>query len=549
MNFLTRTTYGIARAENAYGWFVPGYSKLFRPKLIKTIIKGIGITKTIIKCISKEPSEVFGKALGKSVIRLSLTGVRGKLYNIYEFTGKLNESHLRTPIRSWFNKKERLKITIVFHHANKAGKHLDIHFSNGVSFIMRVDGKPVNSQLKYVKGKLTQSSKNSLIKHIRQEILNNSRVPQNLDHNPFEAQMTWTINSGPNGYGSGPIREVIGTMDADVYKLGDETGKTAEIYCPQLYKHGGMYIHKLYPGDDKKTPIAIWGTLKPEVPNFKDRLNLTMIAAEDLDKFKNKTDISTTTRKYDGASAYINVTKKGTTLWSPRISKETGRRIEYTQKFTKLASITSNDTIKGMGEALFKRKYLKIIPGPYLSSTEIGGILNSNKLVPSNVIPEFRIYRIDKFGNLDTYDLPFFDNRVYQTILSDKMPSVIKVVQLCKPVFHSNWEGLVAVPKGESVNNGYKIKQWGDSFDWIVTRNELNLSDKGNIAGTISFKSLESGKNFQLGPGQLGSNNECLLLLQNGDDIVGRVAKVHGRIGHEGRAAKFIEWHQDKGDG
>ena len=65
----------------------------------------------------------------------------------------------------------------------------------------------------------------------------------------------------------------------------------------------------------------------------------------------------------------------------------------------------------------------------------------------------------------------------------------------------------------------------------------------------MRFKSLESGKEFKLGPGQIGSADKCMELLEAGNHIVGRVAKVHGRDGHEGRASKFLEWHDAKGRG
>ena len=83
-----------------------------------------------------------------------------------------------------------------------------------------------------------------------------------------------------------------------------------------------------------------------------------MIHPEDMSTLESKADMSTSTAKYDGSSCYFVITKDGTTVWSPRQSKVTGEQIEYTFKIDGIAITTSEQTIVGMGELLFKQKSL-----------------------------------------------------------------------------------------------------------------------------------------------------------------------------------------------
>jgi hypothetical protein len=113
----------------------------------------------------------------------------------------------------------------------------------------------------------------------------------------------------------------------------------------------------------------------------------------------------------------------------------------------------------------------------------------------------------------------------------------------------TDWEGFVGVPYNSSIISGLKIKWWGDTNDWRVIANELSLSPKGNIQGTLRFRSLESGREFKLGPGSIGSFDENMRLLDMSQTAQDLVAKVQSRNGHEGRAAKLVEWHLCKGIG
>lgn len=458
------------------------------------------------------------------------------------------------------------KLVIVYHHANKAGKHIDVHLGH-LSLVYRVSGKPFEKDLKFNnQGRLTEASKQLLLDHVRAEIAKNSRVPWNHDHTISNAKMDWSYDptlEDTNGYGAGPTRQIIAEDTVEFYH--PEVTSSLHMYAPLLNPNQGLYIYKIYEGNGKSAPILIFGNLIPRDENFKDRLHLTMIQEKDYKSdFLRRVDRGTITRKYDGASAYFvgsGEIEKGHSfkVFSPRMSKVTGHRIEYTYKCPELATNGAEHKAIGMGEMLFWKPTaigrlfgFFGMRGPefsnwrYLSAAEIGGILNSNQTRPRNVFPEFRVYRIDKFEGKDTHSLPFFDNRAIQNFLVNKLDSRFwKVVSIVRPQHNKSWEGLVGVPEGESINNGLKVKWWADANDWEVLSQELEITPKGNIGGVVWFKSLESGKEFKLGPGGLGDVDRQTQFLH--DNMIGKVFKVHSRNGHEGRAAKIVDDHLDKG--
>jgi len=543
---------GLSRGLNAFKMINPAYPALFKPVWMKATFSMVNTYRRVKMAESSSESTVgrvenyIGVLIGQKIVLQGTIPIGGKVLKLYAKSPS-NVSHLFDPKRSWFEKKGKIRVAVVYHEANRAGKHIDIHFSDGTSFIMRVTGKPVESLIKFNgSGKLTEESKKAILDHIRSEIATNSRVPQNLDHDYKEARMVWNEGDGPTeGYGSGNTRQLIMDTDGVIFKMAEGPGETIEMFIPEIDPHNAMYIHRLAGIEDNRAPVAIWGNLKPTVPEFNDRLHLKMIQPEDEDKFLSKIDPKTLTRKYDGASAYIWVSKKGTKLYSPRISKTTGKRIEYTDKVWELADIYHEAEPTGMGELLFKRTLFGMDTGEYLSSAEIGGILNSNSLRPNDTIPEFRLYRIDKWNGEDVSNLPFWQNRRLQVDLSTKHP-FLKVVDLVKDGL-DGWEGVVAAPYDQSINNGYKIKYWQDANDWEVIGVDLSLSEKGNAQGVVLFKSLESNREFKLGPGQVGTFDECMDIIDHPDAYIGRVGKVQSRVGHEGRSSKLLMWHDDKG--
>ncbi len=451
--------------------------------------------------------------------------------------------------RSWIHEPGRHEMTIVFHDANRAGPHVDVHIGR-FSVVYRV--KPdVYSQLKYnSNGELTADSKKLLLDFVSEEIAGNSLVPQNLDHSVTNARATW-YNGDRNAthYGAGYTRQVISVSTVDVYKAHSDG--PIEFYAPALNPNGSMYIYEIYPGTDTRAPILIWGNKTPKVPTFEDRLHLKMVDPADLEAHQILLDPGATTAKYDGSSAYVVIGPKGTTIWSPRTSKTTGNQIEYTHKIPGAAQTTSPTTVVAMGEVMFKQKTPWWDPRPpqYLPQATGSGILNSHAVVPDDVEVEIRLYRVDKVGRTTTVNEPFWDNRHRQQEISNLNPDVLKVVELMGPeeAAAKGFEGVVTIGYDSSVNDGFKTKWWTDADDWRIDSVEFRPGDKGGVAGVVRCTSLESDKTFNLGPSQVGNQALTRDMMENPDAYEGSVLMVQSRPGHEGRAAKVVGFHDDKG--
>jgi len=459
----------------------------------------------------------------------------------------LNESHLQSG-RSWFTKPERLKLRIVYHDA-KAGKHLDIHFSNGVSFIVKVSGKPVESKIKYNKdGELTKKSMEALIDHFKSEISNNARVPQNLDHTWEEAQRSWLKGECTyEGYGQGLYRGTVLETEVEVLIKGDKVGETTLLYAPAINHDLQIYFHKLYYGDNKKAPIAIIGRRTGPIPSFLEKPKLKKVLHTDKAKFIKDTDSTTWTIKEDGAACHIYSDTHGTRVFSPREGKRTGRKIEYTGKIPKLAHITSSTKVKAMGEFMVSKD------GIMLNSNEIAGVLRDHCVVPPEYDVDIVMYRVDSMGKEDCTKMTFFENRscvqAYSEMLGVSMTE-IATIEDCET---KGWEGLVGVIKGGSLWKGaYKLKYRDNYFDWKITGVDFKLGPSSTpkspkIAGVVNCVSEESGKEFFLGPGQVSDRETCLDMMNNPDKYIGRVVRVACLRGHPGRSAKVIDFHLDKG--
>lgn len=339
------------------------------------------------------------------------------------------------------------------------------------------------------------------------------------------------------------------------------------MYAPKINPNQGMYLYQIYPGTKKTAPIIIWGNLIPRPVKFENRLHLKLIQpSEFITKFKKDINFNTSTRKYDGASCYFHSKPgPGIKLFSPRISKLTNYQIEYTYKACEIADQGSVHQPIGMGEILFWKytpigKYFNLIFNTklpeyigwnYLKAAEIGGILNSNSVRNRNHNVELRMYRIDEYDNIKTFNLEYNTNRALQRKIEKELNNPwIKTVSKEKAKINrttSKWEGFVGVPNNLSINEGYKIKWVSNPDDWQITSIDLKPGNKGGIAGVVWFKSLESGKQFKLGTGSLGPIDRSLDMINDPNKYIGRVAKVISRLGHEGRAAKFAEWHDGKG--
>lgn len=530
----------------------PKFPKII--KVYKSINKVVKTTKLVYSIASSEkPAENVCKAISvafvaswtKKILKAPFTNLCNEAIECdWDKTRKNGLGG-----RAWFKKTGRtvLPLTVVFHDADKAGKHVDIHIGR-TSIVMRVSGKPVENKLEYHKsGELTQKAKDALMDYIKEEIKDKGKVVHNLDHTLRNAGSQWFKRVGWGGYGDGKTRQVIALDRADIYSVKPGVGGTVLLYSPIFRTDGLVYIHKLYEGDGKKAPILTMGAYKPVHPEFKDRLRLKNVHT--MDKFMSLVDRNSITKKYDGASAYFLIGRDGMKLWSPRVSVRTGEQIEYSHKFPELADIDSHQKLSGMAEVLFRRKFDLFDPKSWtrkvLSHSEIGGVLNSNKVRTLSVVPEVRPYRVDSVNGVKCIDgLGFNETRRILGTISDgkfiKLPKIVKSGKI-----GNGWEGLVGYGL-HVASDGYKYKPFGDTNDWTVIRNGLSVSDKGVPSGSLVFKSMDSGKEFHLGPGQIGNHATVLDLNKRGSEIVGMVAKVMSMVGHEGRASKFEGWHLDK---
>src|SRR5690606_4602867 len=111
----------------------------------------------------------------------------------------------------------------------------------------------------------------------------------------------------------------------------------------------------------------------------------------------------------------------------------------------------------------------------------------------------------------------------------------LEVVELMDPerALASGYEGIVAVPEGGSVNDGFKMKWCQDANDWRIDEVDFRPGEKGGVAGVVYCTSMESGKTFKLGPSAVGNQELTREMMANPHDYQGSVLKVQSRNGHE----------------
>ena len=548
---------GLVRGKGLYQCINPAWPKALKVCKVKWVLR-------IVKTVSFVKKYHKAKSVDEVVAIFSKEMIEGVVFG---FIGKKTESVYkraqvtRRPFfktkgvngKTWINNEgdnsDRTvkQMRVMFHHATNP--HLDIHIGH-LSLVINLGGKQIMNDIKFNKsGGLTEKSRVSIINFLREELMNNSRMAQNFDHSVRNAETSWNVGeTGIIGYGSGLTRQTVVNEPAEIMSVDSGTGKTIKMYCPILNKHRLLYLHKLYHGDSKNAPIVTWGVIKKMAPAFDDKLHLK--GDKKMSAFRKNVDPDTVTKKYDGASAYFDTGEKGTTWWSPRISSETGDRIQYTGKVPELFRIKSKEHPSGIGELMFVRKINPLNPfgRRVLTAAETGGVLNSDKIRPMNIIPKFVVYRIDRWDGHHTYEFTFKNNRAIQQMFAD-LCGYVELPEFVSIKIHKGIEGIVGVPKGKGINDGRKHRFWGDPHDWQVVSVDLTWGPKGKPAGSVRFRSLDTGKAFKLGPGQLGKENEFVDLLNKGNALIGAVAKVNSRHGHEGRAAKLAEWHLDKGAG
>lgn len=568
---LDEITEGLAEAKQPYLSISPGWQSLIAHSTLSTAVglavKARGIHKQLkrgddIETIAATmlAGGITGKVITKPIGNVNkrahiwashhsgdhLITEDGKVIKLGEHDRSKPDAKGIDDTYGWINQPGRQRMVIIYHEADKAGPHIDVHIG-ALSLVYRV--KPdLYSQLRFNKdGSLTNNSKELIIKHIRSEVEGKSRVPQNLDHPDSQATYTWLAREdGPVGYGAGRSRQIVSQSEVEIYKAYEDG--PIEFFAPVISPAHALYLYRIYPGTDKRSPICIWGQKEPRPPEFKDRLHLRMVDEKDFERWEPKLDMSTSAAKYDGSSVYLVMNQKGTRAYSPRVSKVTGKRIEYTPKINGVAALTVPETTIAMGEVMFYktgRGGKKI----WLDHATSGGILNSHDLIPTGVKPMIVIYRVDRVGRKDTSSLSFWEQRklAEQIVSLDDANFMLPELMSPSEAKKRGFEGVVICPPDAPVSDGVKIKYWTDADDWEVTSVDFYRSEKGNIAGVTWFTSLESGKHFKLGPGGVGDRALCEDMMANPEAYVGAVAKVRSRHGHEGRAAKLLEWHPDKG--
>lgn len=443
---------------------------------------------------------------------------------------------------------------VVYHDAYKAGPHIEQYIViNGKAYNIGV--KRLQPQhLEHVNtnngGGLTLKSREYLIGLLRKEFQNGAWLAQTTDHTPEEARTSWSNHKYSDGYGAGEMREVLLDSHVDVYK----TGNTIEYRDWDLNPHKNAYVFGLMEPKTgvRNARILKLGFKEHNDPKFFDRLHLKPhIGTKEFARFKKMVgEDGIVTLKEDGASFYFEVTTKGTKIYSPRISKQTGHRLNYDAKVRDVIGIASEEArcnVTGMGEL----NYIDTRTGRTLTAHETSGILNTDAPLPQHIEPKLTIYRIDRIGRKDVHNEPYDTNltRIRDFVRacphrSLRSPTVLdwnKAEEVAK--YH---EGLVGIPKNASILDGRKYKPRHDLYDWTVESVELQPGSKGGIAGVIWFKG-EKGQRFKIGASSLGSREEAQAIMKNPKKYIGRVAKVSSYKGHEGRAPKLEDWHDAKG--
>ncbi len=541
-----------------------GAFRILSPGPVSTLRAGTTVARVaarfmLVKGIYKKRkagasvATIVGAHVGMKAVLKTAAPVQAQILKAHLHVPKIERDFFRKNGmggRSWIDKPGVYDMVIIFHDANRAGPHIDVHIGR-LSLIYRV--KPeLYSQLRYNReGYLTEDSRKAIIAHVQSEIATGSRVPQNLDHSYSNARASWVGgDTTAKTYGSGATRQIVSTSKVDIYKAFADG--PIELYSPVLNPTRSLYLYRIYPGDGTRAPICIFGEKNSSPPRLEDRLHLKMVHPYEQDKLMGSAEMATSTAKYDGSSCYLVITPNGTTVWSPRVSKTTGRQIEYTHTLRGVHMVTNGETIVAMGEVLFRephKPWQRQTKNHYLPSSAGSGLLNSHGILPDDVTPEIRIYRVDRVGRTSTVDLPFWENRELQERVAALDPRILKVVELMAPeeALREGFEGVVAVPPHQSVNDGWKLKWWDDPNDWRIDEVGFYLGDKGGVACVVYATSLDSGRSFKLGPGQVGSRELTEDMMAHPADYEGAVLKVLSKQGHEGRAAKAVALHDDKG--
>jgi hypothetical protein len=442
---------------------------------------------------------------------------------------------------------------LVYHEADKAGKHIECYLEvNGTAYnvgVKRLDGARLAALdlRKNHEGRLTEASQDRLLALWRSEfqVGRTAWLAQSTDHTPTEARWSWSRpEQSPQGYGKGPLRMVLADDPVALSTLGE----SVEWRDPLLDRQQDAFAFRVMTEGGKNRPSNILGVgLKktPPPPSF-EKLHLKFL--KDPEKFLKRVDGGLITVKEDGASFFFRIDKHGARFWSPRVSKTSRSQIDYTAKFRDWRTVTHPEVLEGMGEFL-----VTDAKGQVLSSAAIGGLLNSNAPIPADLRLKAVLYRLDKVGRTDVkgeaYEAQYQRLARLAEAHGDWSPprQVVPDLATIQQIAASE-EGCVGVPAGHSIiEAGCKLKTRGDTFDWQVERVDLQPGERGGIAGVVWFRSLESGREFKVGGGPLGTEVLRTEMMRSPEAYVGRVYKIACFRGHEGRAAHVLTEHADKG--
>lgn len=479
---------------------------------------------------------------------------------------------------------------LVFHEADRAGPHLEAYleyegtaYNIGVKRLSPAVLEDLGITRTHHRGEpnwLTQASCERLKAYWAQEFgLNQTRwLAQSTDHQPHEARMGWgRREDGVVGYGAGEMRQVLDECEVVFHT----TGKSVEFHDPLIDRHRKAFVFKSMPKTEAR-PSNILGVGRKENPPRPDvpKPDLTMV--QDLEVYRRRVGPGGThTRKLDGASALFESGPKGTQSWSPRISKVTGAAIMYDHKIGSVVGLTTAERTLWGAEILTHSLrpdwwWLVALPTAFVNAFEqsrvaplmtpwqhqvwitnsaavTGGLLNSHRTIPDTIRVTVHPYVVAKVGRTWLVDEPYHDNyRRVVTLaqLHADLQAVPLVAEhdLAQIVQQAGVEGLVGVPAGASLlDGGYKLKIRGDGFDWVVERVELEPGENGGVAGVVWFRSLESGRLYKMGGGPLGPMDRRRDMLAHPEKYEGRVYEVASFEGHEGRAARIVREHPDKG--
>lgn len=525
----------------------------------KNVARAIGITlweckSLIIKSLARP---LRAKAVSSFPVpegsRWALKRVVVRFRILYPRLVSVHERQSNMP-PEWRGHKQVDRI-LVYHDAYNAGPHLE-------SYIV-IDGQAYNIGVKRLRpemivpiklnsdGRPTLKTQKYLIDLWRTEVESGGFLAQSTDHLPGEAREQWYNGAHSIGYGAGELRHVLLDSKVDLFKTGTPGSYSLELRDWDLHPDRDMYVFKFRDngsGSNRERNILSLGLKRARPPALKERLHLTPdIGEESYDKFKRMVgEDGTITIKEDGASFYFDINKKGANFWSPRISKKTGQRINYTGKLRDLRHIKSKIPIRGMGELLF----VDDRTGKVLPAHSIGGVLNANSPVPEHLSPKLVLYRLDKVGRKSVVDLPYTENL-------DLLKSFIKDVnnKHVEPPTSVAWqsalsealagEGLVGIPKGAPISQGRKFKPRGETQDGIITSIQFHHGDKGGIAGVVHYIDEHTGRAYKTSSGFTAEQK--LEMMKHPAKYVGKCMVLSHYQGHHGRAAKFEHWHSDKG--